>query len=388
MIFLQILFWFCVIAIAHSYVLYLLVLKILSKREKFVLQSSPGSPIKISILMAAYNEELVIEEKIRSILACKYPEHDFEIIIGSDNSTDATNKILDKLSTEIKQLQFFAFSTRQGKSNIINQLVQHAKGEILILTDANVMFAPETISELVKPFADTSIGLVDTHMKNTGLQKHGISIQEKSYISREVQIKHYESMHWGTMMGPFGGCFALRKSLFVPVPLNFLVDDFYICMQVIKQGYKAINNLDAIVYEDVSNNLAIEYRRKVRIATGNFQNLNVFKSLLWPPFTGLAFSFFSHKVLRWIGPIFLILALCCLIVLAFSMKLYLILLILYAFSFLLPITDFLLKKIGIHNILLRFITHFYSMNLALLIGMIKAFKGVQSNVWKPTQRFQ
>ena len=388
MIFLQIIFWLCVLLVFHSYVLYPLILQLKSKKDKFSNNQVETDLPYVSILMSAYNEELVIKDKIESIMQSEYPSNKFEIIIGSDNSSDNTNTIIEQLSKDIPCIKFFPFNKRQGKSNIINQLVEHAKGSILILTDANVMFDKATISELILPYSDSSIGLVDSHMKNTGIKKHGISIQEKSYISREVRIKHFESMHWGSMMGPFGGCFSIRKSLFMPVPINFLVDDFFICMNILKQGYKAINNLDAHVFEDVSNDLSIEFRRKIRISTGNFQNLMKFKSILWPPFTGIAFSFFSHKVLRWISPIFLIIALGTLIPLAISIKLYLVLLILYTISIIIPFTDFLLRKIQIHNILLRFITHFYSMNLALLIGMFKAIKGVQNNVWTPTQRFQ
>ncbi|HPX76730.1 MAG TPA: hypothetical protein PLW77_09115, partial [Bacteroidales bacterium] len=135
-------------------------------------------------------------------------------------------------------------------------------------------------------------------------------------------------------------------------------------------------------------NLSDEFRRKVRIATGNFQNLKEFKHFLWPPWTGLAFSFLSHKVLRWITPIFLILAWGINFYLAFLSNFYLVLFCLYNFVLLLPLVDYLLKKINIHNVFLRFITHFLSMNVALLTGMFRAMKGVKSNVWKPTKRNQ
>ncbi|PLX06206.1 MAG: hypothetical protein C0596_17150 [Marinilabiliales bacterium] len=201
-------------------------------------------------------------------------------------------------------------------------------------------------------------------------------------------IKHNEGKLWGTMMGPFGGCFAIRRELYSPVPINFLVDDFYICMKVLEKGYKSVNNVDAIVLEDVSNNLSDEFRRKIRIATGDFQNLWEFKKLLWPPFTGLSFSFLSHKILRWLTPLFMILSYGLNLLLAFYYDFYLYMFIAYNFIYILLITDFLLKKIKIHNVFLRFITHFMSMNLALLIGMIKAMKGVKTNVWKPTKRNQ
>jgi cellulose synthase/poly-beta-1,6-N-acetylglucosamine synthase-like glycosyltransferase len=338
--------------------------------------------------MALFNEEDVIAEKIDTIINSDFPKDKLQLIIGSDNSTDKTNEIIERYSYDNSFIIFNQFKERQGKSNVINALIAQANGDILILSDANVLFDKHTIKELVKPFFDKSVGLVDSRMTNTGLKKEGISIQEKSYISREVMIKHYEGKIWGTMMGPFGGCFAIRKDLYSPVPKTFLVDDFYLCLKVIDAGYKAINNLNAIVYEDVSNNLNDEFRRKVRIATGDFQNLNEFKKMLWPPYKGLGFSFLSHKVLRWITPILIIISYILNGILAIDSIFYFILFICYNFVLFLPITDFLLKKINIHNVLLRFITHFLSMNLALLIGMFKAIKGVKSNVWKPTKRNQ
>ncbi|MDD2635974.1 MAG: glycosyltransferase [Bacteroidales bacterium] len=387
MIVLQIIFWVCVALVFHTYVGYPLILKLFGKKTTSFKEQADFSP-NVSIIMSLFNEEDVISEKIESIINSNYPANKLQLIIGSDNSTDKTNEIVSNYSSKYSFIKFIKFSERQGKSNVINALINKAEGEILILSDANVMFDKNTIKELVKPFADDRIGLVDTRMTNTGIKKEGISIQEKSYISREVMIKHREGLLWGTMMGPFGGCFAIRKHLYSPVPVNFLVDDFYICMKVLESKYRAINRLEAIVYEDVSNNLSDEFKRKIRIATGNFQNLWEFKKLLWPPFTGLAFSFLSHKIIRWLTPIFIIFAYITNFILAFKYDLYLYILLVFTFIFTLLVVDLLLKKLKIHNIIFRFITHFMSMNLALLIGMFKAMKGVKTNVWKPTKRNQ
>jgi cellulose synthase/poly-beta-1,6-N-acetylglucosamine synthase-like glycosyltransferase len=202
-----------------------------------------------------------------------------------------------------------------------------------------------------------------------------------------VELKNEEGRIWGAMMGPFGGGYAIRRELFFKIPPNFLVDDFYINMKILEKGFKAINNPQAFVYEDVSNNLYIEFKRKIRIATGNFQNLKFFAFLLFPLTKGLAFCFLSHKVLRWIAPIFLITALISNILLA-SISFYKILLVLYLFTFIIPIIDGLLRKLQIDITLVRFFTHFYSMNIALLLGFFKYLKGVKSNVWQPTKRHQ
>jgi cellulose synthase/poly-beta-1,6-N-acetylglucosamine synthase-like glycosyltransferase len=205
-------------------------------------------------------------------------------------------------------------------------------------------------------------------------------------MSREIKLKFYEGKVWGTMIGAYGACYAIRNEYFTAVPSGYSVDDFYITMKVLERKKKCILEMKAICYENVPNRLSEEFRRKIRIAAGNFQNLRTFFRLLWPPYSGLAFSFFSHKVLRWLGPFFLILLIISNVILAISDPFYRILLMIQGLLIIIPFIDFLLGKIGLHIVILRFITHFYSMNLALLAGFLKFIKGVETNVWQPTRR--
>ena len=383
------LFWIPVVLIFHSYVLYPGILWMLSQwyADNQLAYSSNDVLPTVTILMAVHNEQKVIAKKIESIFCTTYPSNKLQVLVGSDSSTDNTNNILVQLCKEHSSLQVFNFE-RQGKSNTINDLLDKATGEVVISTDANVFFDANTIYELVKHFKNPKVGLVDSRVSNTGINKSGISFPESTYINREVHIKNYEGRVWGSMMGPFGGCFAVRKHSYHKVPQNFLVDDFYICMKVIEQGELAINSMTAYVYEDVSNYIVEEFRRKVRISTGAFQNLWHFRFLLWPPYRGSVFALFSHKVIRWFGPFLILLALAANIALSLGSHLYQLLLLLFLASFLLPIADYMLKRIKIHITFVRFITHFYGMNLALLLGFFKFVKGVKSNVWQPTQRNQ
>jgi len=386
---LEIIFWICLGLMLHSYVVFPIVIQIAAGFKRKSDYPADGYTPMVSILIAAYNEEEVIEEKITGIFETGYPIDRLEILIGSDCSTDKTNILVDQLVKQHPQhLRFFPFSIRQGKPSVINHLVNHASGDILVLSDANVLFDHETLPNLLLPFASPKVGLVDTQMINKGARAAGISIQEKAYISREVAIKYHESVLWGTMMGPFGGCYALRRLLYEPVPSNYLVDDFFLNMSVLAKGYLAVNNPKARVYEDVSNDIRIEYKRKVRIATGNFQNLKHFRKLLWPIWTGLGFSFLSHKALRWIGPFIFLLAFLTLIPLGILSNFYLYILLAYLAVLFIPILDIILKKMSIHISLFRFITHFCAMNWALLVGCYKYGKGVKSGIWQPTKRNQ
>jgi cellulose synthase/poly-beta-1,6-N-acetylglucosamine synthase-like glycosyltransferase len=392
----QLIFWSSIFLITYTYLLFPAILQLLAAGKKAPPRSDeiPGTPGETpalplcSVLIAAFNEEEVIEAKIRSVAEADYPTNGLEILVGSDASTDDTNRILERLEKQYKNLRTVKFRERTGKPEVINHLAGMARGEILVITDANVMLERETLKELAASFRDPGTGLVDTRMINTRLKKDGISHQEKFYISREVRIKHNESLLWGTMMGPFGGCYAVRRSNFQPVPGHFLVDDFFINMAVLRQGYRCISNMEARVYEDVSNDLREEFRRKKRISAGNYQNLSRFTALLFSRRKGVAFCFLSHKVLRWIVPFLVIVTLGASGFLGLTRPLYLVLFLLQAAVLLVPIFDLILRKIKIHSIPLRFVSHFVLMNLALLAGFFKYLGGISSNVWQPTKRNQ
>jgi len=393
MIALQIIFWFSLGLIMYSYLMYPLILRLLVGKKDSSYQEYPSSEFPfISILMAAYNEEKVIARKLHSILDSNYPTNKVEILVGSDASSDLTNDILQEFKEKYDSLKLFLHEERQGKPGIINELAEIAVGEILLVSDADVMLDRETLGELARKFKDERTGLVDSRLVNTSGDGHGISRQEKFYISREVNIKHREGLIWGAMMGPFGGCYAVRKSLFRKVPDRFLVDDFYINMKVLEQGFHSISNLKALAYEHASSDPKEEFRRKKRISAGNFQNLAHFWPMLFNARKGIAFCFFSHKVIRWFVP-FLGLLTLSLSLLAgmyaeIGSKFYLGLGMIQLLMLVSPVIDHFLRIIKIQIIPLRFVSHFVMMNLALLAGFFRYLGGIKKNVWKPTSRNQ
>lgn len=388
-ILLEIIFWICLTFILHTYLFYHLSIRIFARNKKGntkIFKIEDEIPF-VSILIAAHNEETVISDKILSIVNSSFPETKIEVLVGSDCSTDKTNTIIEQLIKEYACISIVKFENRTGKIGVINSLIEKAKYDLVLLTDANVMFDKQSIFELVKHFKNEEIGLVDSKMINIGIKKDGISLQEKTYISTEVSSKNAESLLWGTMMGPFGGCFALRKKLWEKIPSHFLVDDFFINMLVLQKGFKSINEPNAIVFEDVSNDLNDEFRRKIRISSGNFQNLFHYKHLLFD-FSWIAFSFFSHKVLRWLTPFFILSIISILPFIIANHSFYFYFLIGIIFCFSLVSIDFLLKSLKVNIKLLRFLTHFTLMNVALFIGFLNYINGVKSSIWEPTRRNQ
>lgn len=376
-------FWIGIVIILYSYILYPILLFIFSFFIKKKFKSEVYVP-SVSIIMAVRNEEKVMEEKIKSILNQNFDSTKIEIIIGSDDSTDKTNNILSKYSFAHSNIIVKEFDQRQGKPAIINQLTGLSKYEIVVLTDANVFFEKNMLVELLKHFSDDRIGLVGANVINSSFQSSGIAKEESSYIKLENKIKLFEGNIFGKMMGAFGACYAIRKNLFKKIPPNFIVDDFFLCMNILQNKYGVLAPT-AICTEDVSDDIEQEFKRKRRISKGNFQNLFHFGSKLLNPFSSIGFCFISHKLIRWLTPFIYIL------ILASNMLLtqnhfYLIVLGLQLIVVFIVIIDSQLVKNKVHTSWLRFITYFYQMNLALLLGFIDYLKGNKSNVWEPTKR--
>ena len=394
---LEIVFWLCILAILHSYLFYPIILRLLAigkKPNAIVYDQDEDFPF-VSIIMSVYNEESVIEQKLESLLALDYPTDKWRILIGSDCSSDKTNEIVSRRAEIEERLHFYPFQQRRGKPGVINELAAKAMeleaegpDHIFLITDANVMLTPPVLRQLTKHFKNEEIAVVDAHMIHTGMKKEGISKVENQYISTEVRIKYLEGVLWKKMIGPFGGCYSIRSNYYTDVPSNFLVDDFYITMRAFEKGGGAINELEAVCFEGVSHEIKEEYRRKSRISAGNYQNLLTFPHLWWPPFRTLNFAFFSHKVLRWFGPFFLIILLLTGALLALlGSSLYLFLFVVLVIGLLLlPMLDFLFQRFAFNVLIFRATRYFLLMNLALLEGYFKFRKGIKTNAWEPPKR--
>lgn len=397
---LQIIFWVCVLALAHTYVFYPVLVKWLSHgKQPNRLVFAPGDPDlpQVSVLMSVYNEEKVIREKLESLVALQYPKEKLRFWIGSDCSDDQTEAIISDFAEKNAgaSMHFFPFAQRRGKPPVVNDLARMALeataasgAHLLLLTDASVILQADTLFHLVKHFKNPDIGVVDAHMRTAGLRSEGISRSEDRYLGGEVQLKHGEGLLWGQMIGPFGGCYALRSNLFEPVPPNSLVDDFWLVFRVLERGFKAINDLEAVCYEGATHRVRDEYRRKKRIAAGSFQNLARFRRWVLPPLTTLGFAFFSHKVLRWFGGFFIVFSFLACGMLALWNQFYAGVFLAMTFALLgIPLLDGLLSRLRRPFLPVKNAAYFLAMNMALIEGFFKWRRGIRENTWQRTNRY-
>ncbi len=386
---LLILFVLVIAGVLHSYLfypLYLFAATDPAKKQNSLLYSANDDLPEVAILVAAYNEEKVIREKIERTFNATYPSHKISMYIGSDASSDNTNNIIRSLLGKYPGLKLIEFPGRTGKSGIINALAEKATGTVFILTDANVMFKPDTIFNLVKHFKNPEVKQVAANIIKTSPNDDGIAEQEKNYIGIENTLKHLESIKWQAVMGAEGGCYAIRKDYYAPVPPRFFMDDFYITMNVLERKGKVLFEKEAVCLEDVPTEATEEFKRKIRISIGNFQNLNRYKHLLFPFWKGVGFAFMSHKVLRWFTPFFLIAAFLLCMALSLYQPVFAWLGLIQLALLLSPLIEKMVHKTGLRLKPLRYAAHFYLMNLALLTGFYRYISGVDSNVWQPTKR--
>ncbi|MCC6460070.1 MAG: glycosyltransferase [Saprospiraceae bacterium] len=403
-IFAQMIFWGSILALGHTYVLYPLWMRWLARNkgpnpDRYAADDA-GLPT-VYVLMSLYNEEKVIVQKLESLYAQRYPADKLKWYVGSDCSSDRTAELVAGFQRTYapEHFHFHDFRTRQGKPPVINALARLALedwaasgqtgGAVFLLTDASVMLEPETLYRLVRHFRNPKIGVVDAHMRSAGLRSEGISQSEDQYLNGEVRLKHWESLAWGMMIGPFGGCYALRAELFEPVPPHSLVDDFWLVFRVLEKGFMAINDLEAVCHEGATHEVADEYRRKKRIAAGSFQNLARFKSWVLPPVSRLGFAFFSHKVLRWFGGFFLLAAYLSLAGLALGNHFYRWLFCLLTMGVAtVLVLNYVQNRLPLRPLrLIKHLNYFLVMNLALTDGFFKWLRGIRENTWQRTQRY-
>lgn len=340
----------------------------------------------ITIVFSVYNEEKVIRRKLESMLNSDYPRDKLQILIGSDHSTDATNAIIKEYASSHPFIKLIEKTGRSGKLRIINELIDMTSTDHLIFTDANVFFEPVTAKALIYNLINKNAQMVCGNIKKFSPHNEGISGQEIHYMNFENQLKFNESQAYGFVVGVEGGCYAIRKESFVKVPDGFLMDDFFITLDVISKKGRVLFEPEAVCYEDVNDAPMIEFRRKVRISLGNFRNLYYYQRLLFPFYKGFGFAFLSHKVLRWFTPFALVISFFMAVCISFYYPWFFVVMLAYSLLVVLPLLTVYLEKVKVKLPLVNALGHFILMNTALFIGFFRFISSSNESAWEPPKR--
>lgn len=336
---------------------------------------------KVSFIIAAYNEEKVIENKISNTLNINYPKELIEIIVVSDGSNDTTPLIVG--SFEDQGVIGLHHSDRSGKSAALNRAVEISNGSIIVFSDANNDFSIDSVRQLVRHFSDSQVGAVSGSKQVYSSDSRESAKGDGLYWKYESAIKSAESKI-GSITAAEGEIFAVRKVLFDPIDPALINDDAAITFCIVKKGYRVLYEVDAVAYEQASIDLLDDINVKIRMTAGGFQTLMKEKSFLLPPRSWFAFTFLSHKLLRWIAPHLMVLIIL-FSFLSIENQVAKILLILQGMFYSISLYGWIARR----NPLPGWVyipMYFTVMNVALMLGFFRFLNKKQSVSWKKAER--
>jgi poly-beta-1,6-N-acetyl-D-glucosamine synthase len=291
-------FWSSVSILAYTYAGYPSWLWLRSRFRARPVKASAGTP-SISIVMVVRNEAGVLEEKLRNLLALDYPAELIEVIVVSDGSTDGTNDIL-RQHTANSRIQVVLSGESRGKAAGLNDAIALAHGDVVLFTDARQKVERGALKLLAAQFADPTVGCASGELMlgdpDSGEVVRGMGL----YWRIEKAIREMESAS-GSVIGATGALYAVRRQLLVAVPAGTILDDVYIPMHVVRQGFRVVFVPSAHAWDVVDLGTEREFSRKVRTLTGNYQLVQVAPWLLGSS-NPLRFEFISHKLLRLLAP--------------------------------------------------------------------------------------
>jgi cellulose synthase/poly-beta-1,6-N-acetylglucosamine synthase-like glycosyltransferase len=275
------------------------------RRSQSINPEANGASPRVSVIVSAHNEGECIEARIRNVLESAYPRDMLDVMVVSDASTDRTDDAVRSFAAE--GVRLVVQQQRRGKSAGLNRAMALARGDIVVLTDANAMYPPRTIASLVRCFGDPAVGLATGYTSYVRTASGPIAHAINLYTSLELVIKRAESQ-WGSCVGADGAVFAIRRSLYRELRDDD-INDVVVPLRVVEQGYRCILAEDAFCFEQPGKNLESEFRRQSRITNRTLHALWRNRRLLNPFRFGLfSFFLFSHKVIRFIVPLLLALA--------------------------------------------------------------------------------
>lgn len=388
---LEAVFWIGFFLLFYTYLGYWVVLLIITRVSRGGETENEGSPKlpAVSVLIAAYNEEKVIADKLKNCLTLDYPVEFLQIYVASDGSSDKTNDIVREYAARDERIHLLEFS-RTGKSGVLNKAMVQLKDEVVVFSDANTEFMPNALSNLTKHFSDESVGCVCGRLRyrNPGEVVSGKG--ESSYWRYETVLKKLESM-MGYVSGANGAIYAIRRELFESLPNGTINDDFTISMKIVAKGYKCLYEEEAEAFEDVAPTVEGEFKRHIRDGAGHYIAMVHLLKLL-NPFLGIrSFIYWSHRIVRWFAPFILVLLFISNFLLAdtnFYRATFFLQILFYISATVGMLILFLLKISKIPHFLYIFYIPFYfcNLNLALLLGFLKAVSGKQKGAWNRTER--
>ncbi len=375
----EMLFWLSVAALGYTYAGYPCLIALVSSLRPRRVRRAKYFP-KVSLIITAYNEKKSLQNKLENPLALDYPRELFEILVASDCSSDRTDDIAREFAS--RGVLLHRQPERRGKTAAQNAAVEKVTGEIIVFSDATSRYQSDVVKVIVPNFADQTVGCVGGRLIYVDHKDTDIGRGAKSYWGYETFLKRHESRAC-SLIGVSGCLYAVRRSAYVPLEHD-ACSDFIIATKMVKQGLRAVFEANAICTEETNQRPGNEMKMRVRVIAQTFSDLwrnrammNPFRSRLY------AWQLFSHKVMRYFVPFFLLALLAASATLSFDSPLYRIVFLLQILGYSCAVVSWLLEKSGVRSRVLALPHYFLLANVASVIALFQFLRGERYSRWQP-----
>ncbi|MBC7904928.1 MAG: glycosyltransferase family 2 protein [Gemmatimonadaceae bacterium] len=389
-VFLEICFWLFLFIVFYTYfgygILVYIINKVSGKGKKHAERGKVEFQPVVALVVAAYNEEDYIEDKIKNTLEIDYPAEKLKIYFVTDGSDDSTASIVARYP----QITLLHQPERRGKASAMNRAMQIIQEPFVIFCDANTMLNRSCVTEMVRPYADSRVGAVAGEKKIFQVKEgKAASAGEGIYWKYESFLKKQDSILY-SVVGAAGELFSVRKELYEPVEKGVIIEDFVLSLRICERGYVVKYAPEAFAVETASASVKDEQKRKVRICAGGFQAMAMLKGLFNIRKHGvLTFQYISHRVLRWsLTPVCLVLLLPvnAALVLLRAGWVYDIMMAGQLFFYVLALTGWFFANRNIKVKSLYIPYYFLFMNISVFMGFRRYLAGKQSVLWEKAAR--
>jgi len=388
----EFIFWISLIIIVYTFlgygfILYLMIrIRRLIKGKRLTVFYEMSDLPACTLLIAAYNEENFITEKINNTLALEYPQGKLEIIFITDGSSDRTPEILK----EYPEIKLLHQQERKGKVAAMHRAMEYVNTEIVIFTDANTLLNKDALIMISRHYADEKVGAVAGEKRvQFDVKADAGAAGEGFYWKYESRLKKWDSELYSTI-GAAGELFSVRRNLYSEVSEDTILDDFMISMRIAEKGYRIVYEPDAFAIENASENISEELKRKIRIAAGGIQAIVRLKALLNIFKYGiLSFQYISHRVLRWTITPFLLIIIFIVNILVCIQNPAMIYKLLFSGQILFYLLSLLGREFEKKELRFKifFVPYYFCvMNYAALVGLKRYLGNQQSAVWEKARR--
>lgn len=379
------LFWLSIIGIFYTFIGYpfsLYLLEKILKEQRVEKWNKEEEFPKITYIIAAYNEEKNIKQKLENTILLNYPQDKLEIIVASDGSTDKTNDIVKRFIKERNRvdIKLYEVKKRKGKTNAQNEAIAISKGEVIVFSDANSIWEKEALKNLILNFKDSRIDYVCGKLEYINSLENITSNAENTYWNYDLWLRKIESNLLSITAGN-GAIYAIKADKIEIIPEIECHDGIYPTISVLK-GRRAIYEEKAVAYEKAGENISDEFKRKVRMGRGilsakysNLQKYNFFKTGIF------SYFYFCHRYLRYSLYLFHIFI--------YISNIFLLENKFYLYIFILQNLFYLLAILGNYlNIKYKilYLPYYYMMTVAAqLIAVIKSILGLNKPFWEKAE---